>query len=156
MGLMESKAFAKEQDWLKLGAIAANLHEFARVYDCLVITAAQLTDLDRSSNSGGAKDAEKSKRIGMHRWGRSSLIMHHVNLAVQIETRSNEKMYPDMRLHIVKNRKGPLADGALIKNLANASLVDIPFDEKQIQGDISASIPDLIKKIQEERAKAES
>jgi replicative DNA helicase len=154
MGLMESKLFSKEQDWLKLGAISANLHEFARVYDCLVITAAQLTDLNRSSNMG--KDAERSKRVGMHRWGRSSLIMHNVNLAVQIETRSNEKQYPDMKIHAVKNRKGPLAEGVLIKNLANATLVDVPFDEKQIQGDISASIPDLIKQIQSQRAAQET
>ena len=77
MGLMHSVALAKEQDWLKQGALAASLHEFARAYDCIVITAAQLTDLKRSAS--GPK-VEESRRVGVHRWGRSSLIMHNVNL----------------------------------------------------------------------------
>ena len=103
MGLMHSPAFAREQDWLRMGAIAASLHEFGRAYDVVVISASQLTDIQRSAQS---RSGEESKRVGMHRWGRSSLIMHHVNLAIQIETRPGEINYPDMRYHIVKNRKG--------------------------------------------------
>lgn len=149
MGLMHSTTLAKEQDWLKMGGIAASLHEFGRAYDCVIITAAQLTDLNRGSNS--SKD--ESKRVGVHRWGRSSLIMHHVNSAFQIETRLNEISFPDMRLHAVKNRKGPLAQGTMIKNFANALLIDVPFDENEIPGDISANIPDLIKSIQDAKNK---
>jgi hypothetical protein len=148
MGLMHSTLFAKEQDWLRLGAIAASLHEFSRAYDCLMITAAQLTDQKRGSSQ---KNADESLRVGTHRWGRSSLIMHHVNVGIQIETRPNERSYPDMRIHVVKNRKGPLGQGSLIKNFANASLIDVPFDEKEMPGDISSSIPDLIKSIQESK-----
>jgi hypothetical protein len=142
MGLMHSKALAKEQDWLKMGAIAASLHEFARAYDCIVITAAQLTDLKR--NASGPK-TEESRRVGVHRWGRSSLIMHNVNLGIQIETRPEEKMFPDLKIHGVKNRKGPLAQGNLIKNFANASLIDVPFDHSELPGDVTSRVPDLIK-----------
>lgn len=150
MGLMNSKLFAKEQDWLKMGAIAASLHEFARAYDCVVITAAQLTDLKRSSQGS----QEESRRVGVHRWGRSSLIMHHVNIGIQIETRQNEINFPDLKIHVVKNRKGPLGEGSLIKNFANASLVDVPFDQRELPGDVSSKIPALIKSIQEAKNKS--
>lgn len=150
MGLMHNKALAKEQDWLKMGAIAASLHEFARAYDCVVVTAAQLTDLKR--NSTGSQ--EESRRVGVHRWGRSSLIMHNVNLGIQIETRPNEMSFPDLKVHIVKNRKGPLGKGNLIKNFANASLVDVPYDQQEMPGDVSANIPALIKSIQDAKNKA--
>jgi replicative DNA helicase len=149
MGLMHSVALAKEQDWLKVGGIAASLHEFGRAYDNSVITAAQLTDLKRSANS--SKDDNRA--VGMHRWGRSSLIMHHVNLGIQINTRQNEIHLPDLEIHVVKNRKGPLGQGSLIKNFANASLIDVPYDQKQIPGDVSSSIPDLIRSIQEAKNK---
>jgi replicative DNA helicase len=145
MGLMHNEAFAKEQDWLRMGAIAASLHEFARAYGVVVITAAQLTDIKRDSKS---KTSEEYKRVGMHRWGRSSLIMHHVNLGIQIETRPGERNFPDMKYHVVKNRKGPLGVGNMIKNFANASLIDVPCS-KDNQGDISPEdIPSLIEKVQ--------
>jgi replicative DNA helicase len=150
MGLMHSTAMAKEQDWLKMGALAASLHEFARAYDCVVITAAQLTDLKR--NASGSQ--EEGRRIGVHRWGRSSLIMHNVNLGIQIETRPNERSFPDLKIHVVKNRKGPLGQGSLIKNFANASLVDVPYDQNEMPGDVTANIPNLIKSIQEAKNKA--
>jgi replicative DNA helicase len=152
MGLMHSTLLAKEQDWIKWGGIAASLHEFGRVYDNVVITAAQLTDLKRSNVSS----KEEARSVGMHRWGRSSLIMHHVNLGIQIETRGNaqnEMNFPDLKIHVVKNRKGPLGQGNLIKNFSNASLIDVPYDKKDIPGDISANIPDLIRSIQESKNK---
>src|SRR5690606_13170539 len=149
MGLMHSKTLAKEQDWLKLGGISSSLHEFGRAYDSAVITAAQLTDLKRSSQGS----QEEGKRVGVHRWGRSSLIMHNVNLGIQIETRPNERSFPDLKIHVVKNRKGPLGQGSLIKNFANASLVDVPYDQNEIPGDVSANIPALIKAIQEQKNK---
>jgi replicative DNA helicase len=150
MGLMHSTALENEPDWLKMGGIAASLHEFGRAYDNIMITAAQLTDLKR--NSSGSK-SEEDRAVGMHRWGRSSLIMHHVNIGIQIETRQNEENFPDMRIHVIKNRKGPLGHGNLIKNFANSSLIDVPYDQSQIPGDVTANIPDLIRSIQEARNK---
>jgi energy-coupling factor transporter ATP-binding protein EcfA2 len=150
MGLMHSTTLAKEQDWLKLGGIAGSVHEFGRAYDVAMLTAAQLTDLKRSS---GSSKSEDSRAVGMHRWGRSSLIMHHVNFGLQIETRHNEINFPDLKIHAVKNRKGPLGQGHLIKNFANASLIDVPYDQSELPGDVSANIPDLIRSIQEAKNK---
>jgi replicative DNA helicase len=150
MGLMDHSIMKKDPDWLKQGAISASLHEFGRAYDCVVASAAQLTDLKRNSQSS---KIDEHKAVGVHRWGRSSLIMHNVNLAIQIESRMNEINYPDLKIHIVKNRKGPTGKGSLIKNFANASLIDVPFDENEIPGDISANIPELIKSIQQSKNK---
>ena len=144
--LMGSDALAKEADWLRVGGIAASLHEFARSKRCVVVTAAQLTDIKRNAQGSSA---DENKTIGVHRFGRSSLIIHNVDSAVQIETRNNEDKLPDMIIHYVKNRKGPLAKGHLIKNFANAMLIDVPYDQNELAGDISANIPDLIRSIQE-------
>ena len=151
MGLMHNPTFAKEQDWLRMGAIAASLHEFARAYDVVVVTAAQLTDIKR--NQQGKLD--ESKRVGAHRWGRSSLIMHHVNLGIQIETRANERDYPDLRYHIVKNRKGPLAVGTLIKNFANAKLIDVEQEDESDPGDVSGRIEELKEKLRQKQREEE-
>ncbi len=126
MGLMHIHGFAGEPDWLKMGAISASLHEFSRAYDVIMLTAAQLTDIKRGSVSD---KSEESKRVGVHRMGRSSMIMHNVTLGIQIETRSGEMGYPDLRYHIVKNRKGPIGQGNLIKNFAHAALIDVPYSD---------------------------
>jgi replicative DNA helicase len=146
LSLMSSNALAKEADWLKVGGIAASLHEFARSNRCVMVTAAQLTDIKRNAQGG---NSDENKTIGVHRFGRSSLIIHNVDSAIQIETRNNENKLPDMRIHYIKNRKGPLGQGNLIKNFANASLIDVPYDQSDLPGDISANIPDLIKSIQD-------
>lgn len=102
-------------DWLKLGKISEKIHEFSRVHNLTVLSAVQLNR---------AKSKEPEDRIGMHRIGRSALIMQNANIAIQIETRQNEKNYPDMIYHLIKNRDGALEKGNLIKNLACGTLLD--------------------------------
>lgn len=149
MGLMHDPAKAKEQDWLKMGAIAASLHEFSRAYDCVMLTAVQLTDIKRGAKNKG--DQEEHQKVGVHRIGRSSHIMHHVNIGIQIESRLNERSLEDMRYHVIKNRKGPLGQGNLIKNFECASLYDVPFIEDQNEsGSISDKIPELIKRVRDQ------
>lgn len=148
MGLMHDPAKAKEQDWLKMGAIAASLHEFSRAFDVVMLTAVQLTDIKRGSKNKG--DQDESQKVGVHRIGRSSHIMHHVNIGIQIETRLNERSLEDMRYHVIKNRKGPLGQGNLIKNFECASLYDVPYIEgNEDSGSVSENIPELIKKIRD-------
>lgn len=103
-------------DWLKLGKISEKIHEFARVHNCTVLSAVQL------NRAKSGKDTEE--KIGLHRVGRSALILQNANIVVQIETRANEKQYPDMLYHMIKNRDGQLGSGSLIKNLACGTLVD--------------------------------
>jgi len=119
LGLMDYEGTDME-DWLKLGKIAEKVHEFARVHNCIVLSAVQL------NRKGGAKEEDK---IGLHRIGRSALIMQNANIAIQIETRANEKSYPDMKYHVIKNRDGELGHGILIKNLACGTLLDQKSEE---------------------------
>lgn len=120
MGLMDYDGGDME-DWLKLGKIAEKIHEFARVHNLTVLSAVQL------NRGKGGKEADD--KIGLHRIGRSALIMQNANIAVQIETRSNEKSYPDMYYHLIKNRDGELGKGKLIKNLAAGTLIDDKIEE---------------------------
>lgn len=123
LGLMDDNG-ADETDWLKLGTIAGELHEFARYYNVLVLTAAQLNRMQK-----GVKDS--SETIGMHRIGRSSLVMHHADVGIQIETRKDEQNYSDFIYHFIKVRDGEnRAKHSLIKNLANGSLKEpeIPYE----------------------------
>jgi len=121
LGLMDYDGTDME-DWLKLGKIAEKIHEFARVHNCVVLSAVQLNR---------AKSNKEEDKIGMHRIGRSALIMQNANIAIQIETRVNEKNFPDMKCHLIKNRDGELCHGLLIKNLACGSLLDVKTEEDQ-------------------------
>lgn len=145
MGLMHDRNMAKEQDWLKMGAIAASLHEFSRAYNVIMLTAVQLTDIKRNNNQKG--DTEEHQRVGVHRIGRSSHIMHHVNIGIQIETRLHERSLPDMRYHIIKNRKGALGQGNLIKNFECSSLYDVPYIDPIKEQ--SQNIAELIKHVRD-------
>jgi replicative DNA helicase len=151
LGLMHIHGFAGEADWLKQGAISASLHEFSRAYDIIMLTAAQLTDIKRGSTSD---KSEETKRVGMHRMGRSSMIMHNVTLGVQIETRPSEMGYPDLRYHIIKNRRGPLGQGNLIKNFAHASLIDVPYVDAA-SGPADVDYEGLIKSIRDSHENTE-
>jgi len=120
LGLMDYDGGKEMDDWLKLGKISEKIHEFARVHNVTTLSAVQL-------NRSKGKEAED--KIGMHRIGRSALIMTNANIAVQIETRPNEKDYPDMNYHLIKNRDGELGAGKVIKNLAAGSLIDDKVEE---------------------------
>ncbi len=123
LGIMDDED-NQEDDWLKLGFIAGKLHELARVHNLILLSAVQL------NRAKATKDAEE--KIGMHRVGRSALIMHHANIGVQIETRQNEKQYPDMHYHVIKNRDGEQGKGRLIKNLSCGTLLDDEISEEDI------------------------
>lgn len=110
------------EDWLKLEKISEKMHEFARVHDCIVLSAVQL-----NRNKGAKKEEED--RIGLHRIGRSAGIIKNANIGIQIETRPKEKYNPDMIYHIIKNRDGETGKGRLIKNLACGTLIDDKTEE---------------------------
>jgi len=149
MGLM-GDANNREQDWLKLGLLAGELHEFARTYDVVMLTAAQLTDLKRG-NKGEAPKSEDAA-VGMHRIGRSSLIMHHANLGIQIEKRVGEDKHTDLKYHLIKNRKGPLGKGFLSKDFARGTLLDRGVEESAKNDKQSLNSVDLLAKIKELKA----
>lgn len=148
LSLMESKN-AKEQDWLRLGYLAGQLHEFARAHNVVVLTAVQLTDINRN-NKSDPKNRSEEQTVGTHRVGRSSLILHHANLFIQLEKRPGEMAYPDLKYHIVKNRKGPLLQGLLKKHFENGALYDKTFTRpNQVLSD-DEDIGDKIRKIKKD------
>ncbi len=118
LGLMDYDG-PEQDDWLKLGKIAEKLHEFGRVHNVVTLSAVQLTDIKRN---GKGKDS--GMQVGMHRVGRSSLILHNANFAIQIEKRDNEDQYPDMNLHLIKSRRTELVKGVLNKNFSCCALLD--------------------------------
>jgi replicative DNA helicase len=118
LGLMDDPD-AGEEDWLKLGLISGKLHEFARMYDVIVLTAVQLNRPTSKTH------ADSSELIGLHRIGRSALIMTHANIGIQIETRKDENTYSDLIYHIIKNRDGELGKHILSKKFQNATIKDI-------------------------------
>lgn len=123
LGLLDDDEVGGE-DWLKLGKIAGKLHEFARVYNVVVLTAVQLNRPAQKANK------DPSDLVGIHRIGRSSNILHHANIGIQIETRGNqESLMSDLIYHIIKNRDGDQGKHFLIKNFRNASLRDpeVPY-----------------------------
>lgn len=116
LGLMETEEHLGIDDWLKLGYIAGQLHEFSRTYKVIVLTAVQL------NRPQGKKQEEI---IGLHRIGRSSLIMHHATIGVQIETRVDEETFDDMPYHVIKNRNGERGKHFLKKNFRSATVIDL-------------------------------
>ncbi|MAE87674.1 MAG: hypothetical protein CMB80_33380 [Flammeovirgaceae bacterium] len=115
LGLMEVEGHLGIDDWLKLGHIAGQLHEFSRTYNVIVLTAVQL---NRPKGKG------PDEIIGLHRIGRSSLIMHHATVGIQIETRVDEETFDDMPYHIIKNRNGERGNHLLKKNFRSATVID--------------------------------
>lgn len=114
LGLMSAPDIQGD-DWLKLGEIAGKLHEFARAQNVVVLTAVQLNR---------PKGKDPNDIIGLHRIGRSSNIMHHASIGIQIETRPDEDTYADLPYHIIKNRNGERGHHILKKQFKYATLVD--------------------------------
>lgn len=105
-------------DWLKQGKIAEQLHEFGRVHEIVMLSAVQLND----PKSGGTKATDS--QVGLHRIGRSKMIMHNANFGIQIEKRANEDQFPDMSLHLIKSRRTELTRGKIYKNFSCCALLN--------------------------------
>lgn len=126
IGLMEVESHLTVDDWLKLGHIAGELHEFSRTYNVIVLTAVQLNR---------PKGKKPDEIIGLHRIGRSSLIMHHATVGLQIETRIDEDTFDDMPYHIIKNRNGEQGTHLLKKSFRNATVIDLkPYEPMHDDG----------------------
>ena len=117
-------------DWLKMGKIAEQLHEFTRVHEIVMLSAVQVNDpkLDMGKNI--------EQQIGLHRIGRSKLIMHNANFGLQIEKTQDSDLRPDLNLHLIKSRRTELVRGKAYKNYTCCALLNDPFVEEQSSGDI--------------------
>ena len=136
LGLMEANDINGE-DWFKLGHISGQLHEFSRTYNVVVLSAVQLNR---------PKTNKPNDVIGLHRIGRSALIMTHATVGIQIETRPDESTYPDMIYHIIKNRNGEQGNHILKKDFRRGTVIDMkpyqPLEDDGI-GNFSSVTPPM-------------
>lgn len=105
IGIMAG-AGGDESDWQAQGNIAAEMHEFARIYNIPTMTAVQLNR--PPSNVSLTKGNEKMNNT---RISRSAMITQNANIVLAIGCRDNEEQFPDMPIYITKmrdGRKGPL------------------------------------------------
>jgi len=117
LGLMDCVNGASLDDWLKLGIVSEQLHEFAKSRKVVLLSAIQLNRMKPTKDNS-------DERIGMHRIGRSGLIMNNANIGFQIESRLNERSYHDMIVHFIKNRDGELLKGRLLKDWSCGTIID--------------------------------
>lgn len=144
LGIMKPNEKSDEADWLKQGVVAYETRAIARKRSLPIFSAVQL---NRKSQ---AKDSSES--IGLNRLARSATIATHATQVLQIESRSGEEKFPDMMVHLIKNRKGPKNKGRLIKNLSCATLIDDKPEENESKEKFvdyeSSDIDDISSKIE--------
>lgn len=136
LGLMSSENVKEQDDWLALGVIAGELHEMLRVHNVIGLTAVQL-----NRAKGNSKDSDE--RIGLSRIGRSALIATHANIVLQLETRPNEKQYPDINCHLIKSRESELTKFKMLKNLACGIFQDILEEKSEDVGIVFTDVEDI-------------
>jgi len=115
IGIMKA---SKDQgsDWLSLGNIAEELHEFARVYQIPVVTATQVNR---------PKDPNK-QQYSTDRVARSDMIPQNANIILQIGCRGDEEYTRlDMPVYITKMRDGEKGSFTLMKDFARMRVVDM-------------------------------
>lgn len=98
-------------DWLNLGRIAEQMHEFCRLYNIAVISPVQLNRPPKN------KDGSEPEAPDQHRVGRSVMLTQNANILLNIRTRKDEYLRPDMEVHIGKMRDGEKGAFVLHKRL---------------------------------------
>jgi len=104
-----------DSDWLALGKIAADLHEFARVYNIPVITGSQVNR---------PKDPNK-QHYSTDRLARSDMVTNNANIIIQIGCRDDEYARADMPIYIIKMRDGEKGSFVLSKDFPRMKLIDM-------------------------------
>lgn len=133
LGIMIEGEAKSDADWEKLQRISEQMHEFARVNDCLVISAFQLTKV--KPGEGG---------IGIYRIGRCKNIADNANIVLQIEAREDEQLRLDSRIHCIKFRRGPLfIMNNLKKEFKYCKFLDLGFNGDKPQEEVRSNGEDL-------------
>jgi replicative DNA helicase len=112
----------KEQgsDWLNLGRLAEQMHEFCRTYEVAVISPVQLNRPPKHNGKNGFDPPPPDQ----HRVGRSIMLTQNANILLNIETRKDEELKPDMIIRIAKMRDGEKGGFVLHKRLDIMRLYD--------------------------------
>jgi replicative DNA helicase len=119
----------EDSDWLSIGKIAEQLHEFGRVHGVPSISPVQL---NRPSKNG-----QPASRPDQERIARSTMLVDNANIVITIDKRRDEHLEKDMRVHIIKMRDGEQGVLTLQKRLDVMRLLDDvttwdPADYKEV------------------------
>lgn len=117
------------QDWLEIGQVSADLHEFCRNKNIAVLTAAQ----KKAKNKNAKSQANDTEEIG-----RSKMIGDNSNIVLMIENRDDELLREDAIIHITKNRDGAKGEIKLFKDFEKSKFKSIPDNWSVNLGDENA------------------
>ena len=127
--LMKPSIESAGSDWLDVGRVSEELHEFCRKKNLPVITAAQRKAAQKKS--GGKKE----DNVDLEDLGRTKMIGDNATIVLLIANREDELLKEDMEIHIVKNREGAKGKIKLRKVFDKSSIEDFPDDWTGSAGD---------------------
>lgn len=130
-------------DWLNLGRIAEQLHEFCRAYEIPVISPVQLTRPQKSGKRGGEEVANVADQS---RVGRSFMLVQNANIIINIEKRPDEDSRHDMIIRIAKMRDGETTSFVLHKRLDMMRIYDdLPdWSPEEYAGELSQVVEEPV------------
>ena len=127
--LMKPTVKSSGTDWLDVGKVSEELHEFCRKKNIPVVTAAQRKAAQKKTNG------KKMDDVSLEDLGRSKMIGDNAAIVLIIGNREDERLREDMELHIVKNRDGAKGKISLRKVFANSKIEEFPDDWVSDPGD---------------------
>ena len=134
LGIMDCDNKEIDQDWLKQSAISEELYKFCRVNDLILLTGVQLNE---------SAPQKSENQMGVFRLARSKAIINPSTLCLMLETRPEEQSYPTIKVHIIKNRRGPKGDFTLRKSFETCAFLNdtgVSEEEKNNPDDISMDL----------------
>ena len=93
--LMSPSTGAVGTDWIDVGRVSEELHEFCRKKDLPVITAAQRKAVQKKNNG------KRNENVSLEALGRSKMIGDNATIVMLIGNRQDEQLREDMEIHIV-------------------------------------------------------
>jgi replicative DNA helicase len=108
------------QDWLDVGRVSEELHEFCRKKNKPVVTAAQRKTAQKKTGGKRIDD------VSLEDLGRSKMIGDNAAIVMIIANREDEHLREDMEVHLVKNRDGAKGKVTLRKDFARSNIETLP------------------------------
>lgn len=127
--LMKPTTPSVGSDWLDVGKVSEELHEFCRKKNIPVVTAAQRKAAQKRTSGKKVDD------VGLEDLGRSKMIGDNAAIVLIIANREDESLREDMELHIVKNRDGARGKVLLKKAFDKSRIEPLPDDWADDFGD---------------------
>ena len=118
--LMSPSTGAVGTDWIDVGRVSEELHEFCRKKDLPVITAAQRKAVQKKNNG------KSNENVSLEDLGRSKMIGDNATIVMLIGNRQDEQLREDMEIHIVKNRDGARGKVFLRKAFDKSKIENLP------------------------------